>query len=84
MLLAITASAPSAMAVNMLVDPEFDGIPPLNTLLTVFGPPFITGQWGAENGANCRCRRRCYAADGTNNARRVFSGGRLHADDPGH
>jgi hypothetical protein len=50
LLLAITTSTPSAMA-NLLVDPEFDGIPPLNTLATVFGPPFITGQWGAENGA---------------------------------
>ena len=51
LLLAITTSTPSAMATNLLVDPEFDGIPPLNTFGPVFGPPFITGQWGAENGA---------------------------------
>jgi hypothetical protein len=50
LLLAIAISTPSAGA-NMLVDPEFDGIPPLNAFGTVFGPPFITGQWGAENGA---------------------------------
>jgi hypothetical protein len=40
-----------AAAANLLVDPEFDGIPALNTFVNVFGPPFITGQWGAENGA---------------------------------
>ncbi|MGD0517059.1 MAG: PEP-CTERM sorting domain-containing protein [Thermoguttaceae bacterium] len=50
LLLAIAAATPSAGA-NLLVDPEFDGTPALNTLATVFGPPFITGQWGAENGA---------------------------------
>lgn len=48
--LAFSVCVPSAMA-NLLVDPEFDGTPALNTLLTVFGPPFLTGQWGAENGA---------------------------------
>jgi hypothetical protein len=50
LLLAIAASTPVAEA-NLLVDPEFDGIPPLNNLATVFGPPFILGEWGAENGA---------------------------------
>jgi hypothetical protein len=50
LILAVVVSTPSAGA-NLLVDPEFDGLPPLNTLLPVFGPPFITGQWGAENGA---------------------------------
>jgi hypothetical protein len=41
----------STMAANLLVDPEFDGTPPLNNFFSVFGPPFILGQWGAENGA---------------------------------
>jgi len=52
LMLAIAASTPSARA-NLLVDPEFDGIPPLNTLFNIFNPPsyLITGQWGAENGA---------------------------------
>jgi hypothetical protein len=50
LLLAIVVSTPSSGA-NLLVDPEFDGIPSLNTFPPVFGPPFITGQWGAENGA---------------------------------
>jgi hypothetical protein len=51
LLLGAISLTQQAQAVNLLVDPEFDGIPPLNTLPTVFGPPFITGQWGAENGA---------------------------------
>lgn len=51
LLLAIVLCTPSIAAANILVDPEFDGIPPLNNLPTVFGPPFILGQWGAENGA---------------------------------
>ena len=51
-LLLTTASLPPrAAAANLLVDPEFNGTPALNTLANVFGPPFITGQWGAENGA---------------------------------
>ena len=50
LMLAITASTPAARA-NLLVDPEFDGIPALNAFGTVFGPPFLLGQWGAENGA---------------------------------
>jgi hypothetical protein len=45
------ASSRTFAAVNLLVDPEFDGSPALNTFVTVFGPPFITGQWGAESGA---------------------------------
>ena len=51
LLLAIVSSTPSATAANLLVDPEFDGTPALNTLTNVFGPPFLLGQWGAENGA---------------------------------
>ena len=51
LLAALTCCGPKAAASNLLVDPEFDGIPALNSLATVFGPPFITGQWGAENGA---------------------------------
>jgi hypothetical protein len=51
LLLAAVFSPPRTAATNLLVDGEFNGVPPLNTLATVFGPPFITGQWGAENGA---------------------------------
>jgi hypothetical protein len=51
LLLAISAATPAVAAPNLLVDPEFDGTPALNPFAPVFGPPFITGQWGAENGA---------------------------------
>ena len=50
LVLAVAAAAPAAGA-NLLVDPDFNGAPPLNTFVAVFGPPFILGQWGAENGA---------------------------------
>jgi hypothetical protein len=50
LLLAFAVSSPSSGA-NLLVDPEFDGIPALNTFGPVFGPPFLLGQWGAESGA---------------------------------
>jgi hypothetical protein len=51
LLLAIAATTPAAA--NLLVDPEFDGIPPLTTMAAVFPPSgFSTyGQWGAEFGA---------------------------------
>jgi hypothetical protein len=52
LLLAITTSTPSAMA-NLLVDPEFDGTPPLLLMSAVWPPSgsSIYGAWGAENGA---------------------------------
>jgi len=52
LLLAIAISTPSGGA-NLLVDPEFDGIPPLNTFGALYNPPtyLVTSQWGAENGA---------------------------------
>jgi hypothetical protein len=51
LLLAAVSLVPSTATANVLVDPEFNGVPPLSTLAPVFGPPFILGQWGAENGA---------------------------------
>jgi hypothetical protein len=52
LLLAIAATTPVAGA-NLLVDPEFDGIPPLLTMSSVFPPSgsSVYGNWGAENGA---------------------------------
>jgi hypothetical protein len=52
LLLAIAASTPSAGA-NQLVDPEFDGIPVLLPMSSVYPPSGTSalGQWGAENGA---------------------------------
>jgi hypothetical protein len=52
LLLAIAAVTPAAGA-NLLVDPEFDGIPSLLPMASVFPPSgsSILGNWGAENGA---------------------------------
>ncbi len=52
LLLAVAASTPSAMA-NLLVDPEFDGIPTLLPMGSVFPPSgsSVYGNWGTENGA---------------------------------
>jgi hypothetical protein len=46
------ASSP-VVGANLLIDPEFDGIPPLLPMASVF-PPSVSatlGNWGAENGA---------------------------------
>ena len=51
LLLVIVSSPPSAEASNLLVDPEFNGTPPLTSDAIVLGPPFVLGQWGTENGA---------------------------------
>ncbi len=51
LLLAFVSAPPSAKAVNLLVDPDFNGTPPLSNAATVLGPPFVLGQWGPENGA---------------------------------
>ena len=48
--LALVVSLPSIAAANLLVDPDFNGVPPLNTMAGIFGPPFVTGQWGPESG----------------------------------
>jgi hypothetical protein len=52
LLLALVAATPAA-ASNILVDPEFDGIPPLLSMAAVFPPSgtSVLGNWGAENGA---------------------------------
>jgi hypothetical protein len=51
-LLLVTLAAAPARA-NLLVDPEFDGIPPLLSMAAVFPPSgtSVLGNWGAENGA---------------------------------
>jgi hypothetical protein len=51
-LLLIVAAAAPAKA-NLLVDPEFDGIPPLLPITSVFppSPSSVLGNWGPENGA---------------------------------
>ncbi len=51
LLLALAAAPRSANAANLLVDSDFNGVPPLNTSAAVLGPPFILGQWGQENAA---------------------------------
>jgi hypothetical protein len=51
LLLAFASAPHSAKAVNLLVDPDFNGVPPLSSAGTVLGPPFVLGQWGPENGA---------------------------------
>ena len=51
LLLAFASASPSAEAANLLVDPDFNGVPPLSSAATVLGPPFVLGQWGPENGA---------------------------------
>jgi hypothetical protein len=52
LLLAIAAATPVAGA-NLLVDPEFNGTPPLLPMGSVFPPSGSStyGNWGAENGA---------------------------------
>jgi hypothetical protein len=52
LLLAIAATTPVAGA-NLLVDPEFNGVPPLTTMAAVFPPSgsSVYGNWGAEKGA---------------------------------
>lgn len=52
LLLALAATTPAARA-NVLVDPNFDGIPPLLPMTSVFPPSGIStyGAWGAESGA---------------------------------
>jgi hypothetical protein len=49
MLFAIATCTP--VGANQLIDPEFNGVPALNTFIPVFGPPFLLGEWGAESGA---------------------------------
>ena len=51
LLLAFASNPHSAKAVNLLVDPDFNGVPPLTTDAAVLGPPFVLGQWGQENAA---------------------------------
>jgi hypothetical protein len=52
LLLFVAVSAPLSGA-NLLVDPEFDGIPALLPMGSVFPPSgfSVYGNWGAENGA---------------------------------
>jgi hypothetical protein len=52
LLLAVVAATPAA-GLNLLVDPEFDGVPPLLPMTSVFPPSGVSilGAWGAENGA---------------------------------
>ena len=49
LLLAIASATPSAEA--QLVDPDFNGTPPLNTDTYVLQNPFNAGLWGAQDGA---------------------------------
>ena len=52
-LLTAAVATPPAARANLLVDPEFNGAPPLLPITAVFPPSgtSILSQWGAENGA---------------------------------
>src|SRR5829696_938374 len=47
----IAAPAAAVTTPNLLVDPSFE-TNPLIGIGSILGPPYTTGVWGAENGAN--------------------------------
>jgi hypothetical protein len=71
LLFAVVASAPAAGA-NLLVDPDFNGVPSLLSMAAVFPPSgtSVLANWGAENGAIV----------GVDDGVTPFSGGKMLAE----